>query len=172
MRLCHIVPLVVAIAVSMAQTSDGQIFRRRPRAHAHYAQHVVTRPAKTYKNHALLRLIKDQQRLHVGDSWGQYDYQCFDFVDHQRFLQSVPADMTRHLRKDEQFLDLVVQIKKMQAPEREALLRQALRTFRPTWAENGRISRDGQTVAGQHAERLVAQMIVDLVKSLLTNPNR
>ncbi|MDP6420784.1 MAG: hypothetical protein QF672_05595 [SAR202 cluster bacterium] len=42
--------------------------------------------------------------------------------------------------------------------------------LRRTWAELGRVSREGQTEAGQEAERMTATAIVNLVKELVILP--
>jgi hypothetical protein len=53
---------------------------------------------------------------------------------------------------------------------REKLLNEGMNTYKPTWALRKEISPNGQTEAGQKAERLIAEAIVDLVRELYKLP--
>jgi len=123
------------------------------------------------QDHPLIALIKQQQRVHVRESWGEWDYQCFTWDDLRWFQkEDVPAEITKKLAKDAKFAAIVRGIKEMKPAERNKLLKRASRTYKPTWAQLGRITRAGQTDAGQEAERLIAGAIVQLVTRTLGRP--
>jgi hypothetical protein len=119
----------------------------------------------------LLKLIRETQLTHVGISEGPEDYQCFTWEDLKESKASnVPAMVASTLRNDPEFLAVVDQIRQMTAADRNRLLHRASLTCKPTWARLGRITPEGQTVAGQQAELLLARAIVGLVRELLSNP--
>ena len=121
----------------------------------------------------MIRTIREQQRLHVRESWGDQDWQWFTDSDYQSFTQhNVPGEVVAKLKDDPQFKRLVDEIGQMDAGQRSQLLARAARTYKPTWAQLGRISREGQTNAGQRAERDIAQAIVGLVRQMVSQPPR
>jgi hypothetical protein len=61
----------------------------------------------------------------------------------------------------------VLTIKAMPPADRERLLESSRELSHPTWRELGRISREGQTDAGQKAERMIAEAVVADVERLL-----
>jgi hypothetical protein len=114
---------------------------------------------------ALLKIIKNKQAKNVRESYGEFASQCFTDDDLSRFIrEDRPSSIARGLKKDKSFLSVVGAIKKMHVAERKALFERALATYKLTWAELGKISREGQTEAGQKAERLIAETIVNLAK--------
>jgi gas vesicle protein len=120
------------------------------------------------KPEELISIIQEQQRKNVRESWGELAHECFTDNDLDRFVQNKATErITESLKRDPQFLDIVLAIRKMQPGERSALLISADKPLRPTWREIGRISREGQTEAGQDAERMIATAIVNLVKKLV-----
>lgn len=122
------------------------------------------------KQHPLMELIKQQQAVHVGQSYGEWAEQCFTWDDLEGFNEcEVPGRIVEELKKDAEFAELVAQIRQMAPPARNELLRQAGNTFKPTWRQLGRISPAGQTDAGQQAERRVAAAIVGLVRQMLAS---
>jgi hypothetical protein len=74
--------------------------------------------------------------------------------------------VTNKLRHNGEFLEVVLAIKQMSLSEQQKLLDQALGTYKPTWAARGPISHEGQTEAGQEAERIIAGAVVELVREL------
>lgn len=115
----------------------------------------------------LIIIIKDQQRINVKESCGEFDYQCFTDRDLEKFKKdNIVDDLKVTLTRDNNFLEIVLAIKIMQPGERDSLLDTAARTCKPTWAQLGRISCEGQTEAGHTAELMIAQTIVELVKEL------
>jgi hypothetical protein len=59
----------------------------------------------------------------------------------------------------------------MDATKRQNLLDRASTTYKQTWAEMGKVGPEGQTDAGQTAERLIAEAVVEKVKELLKKPD-
>jgi len=115
----------------------------------------------------ILEIIKEQQSFFVKKSYGEYSSQCFTDSDLQIFFsKGVIGTVKENLLKNNEFLAIVLAIKEMNPVERQTLLVRAQNTFKPTWAELGRISSDGQTDAGQTAEKLIAKSIVDLFNEL------
>jgi hypothetical protein len=116
----------------------------------------------------IIGIIKEQQSIYVKESIGQMDYQCFTESDLQNFIsKNIPNVIKLNLQKSNEYLTVVLAIKEMDPVARQNLLMSAQSTFKPTWEELGEISKKGQTEAGQNAEKLIAQAIVDLTKSLL-----
>jgi len=123
------------------------------------------------KQHPLIELIKQEQAIYVGESYGQWAHECYTWDDLAAFNHDdVPGKIVKKLKADAKFVALVRQIKEMAPSARSELLRQGANTYKPTWAQLGRISPAGQTDAGQQAERRVAAAIVGLVRRLMVGP--
>ena len=58
----------------------------------------------------------------------------------------------------------------MDSNDQEQLFDSCLNTYRPTWAQLGKISREGQT--GQMAEKLIAESIVNITYDLIGLPDK
>jgi hypothetical protein len=115
----------------------------------------------------LISIIKAKQNKYVRKSYSETD--CFTDVDLRNFkANKIPAKVVSELRTDKKFLQLIDEIKKMSAEEREKLFDKGLKTFANTWAENGRIDSTGQTDAGQEAHQLIGAAIVNLAKELVS----
>ncbi len=115
----------------------------------------------------LRALIRKQQRLNVRESYGEWAYQCFTWIDLDEFKSAEkPAQIARSLKSSSEIARIVSIIKVVPIETRNKLLDECRRPLRPTWAQLGRISSEGQTEAGQQAERLIADAIVDMVISL------
>jgi hypothetical protein len=128
--------------------------------------------ASSGKDEQLIPLIQQEQKLRVKESFGEFAGQCFTDDDLKRFIDSKTTESIKDsLRRSPQFLDVVSGIRQMEKGRRAALLLAADKPLHPTWGELGRISREGQTDAGQKAEKMVSSAIVRLVKELLELPN-
>jgi len=128
-------------------------------------------PTSTVSHDELLEIIKSQQQSEVKLSYGKYSGQNFSDEDLKAFNEkNTPRVVTERLRQDGHFIDVVLAIKRMEPGPRQRLLGIGLQTYKKTWAELGRISPEGQTEAGQEAERLIAKAIVNLVKELYNLP--
>lgn len=123
------------------------------------------------KPEELISIVQEQQRKNVRESYGELAHQCFTEDDLTRFVQTTTTErITGSLKRDPRFLDVVLAIRDMEPGERSTLLISADKPLRPTWAELERISREGQTEAGQEAEKMIATAIVTLVKELVKMP--
>lgn len=121
----------------------------------------------------LIDKITQLQHAHVRDSIGTQSGQCYTNIDLNKFkTNKTTAEIVGQLQKDKDFLAIVDSIKAMRSEERAKLLDRGLQTYRRTWAELGLDPattsaaelRKGQTEAGQEAERLIAEAVVDLVR--------
>lgn len=120
------------------------------------------------KQHPLVELLKQQQAIHVGESWGPWIGQCFTWEDLKRFKEAdVLGQIVAELRDDAKFAEIVSEVRQMAPSARSELLRQAGNTCKPTWRQLGRTSPAGQTDAGQQAERLIAAAVTGLVRQML-----
>jgi hypothetical protein len=129
-------------------------------------QPTATNESKSDPNH-LIDIIKAQQRKYVRESSGPFAYQSFTEDDLKAFRASnIRNTIVSDLKHDNEFIAVVLKIKEMDPTERQALLTKSSQTFHPTWAELHKISPDGQTEAGQAAEREIATIIVNLVRDL------
>ncbi len=118
------------------------------------------------KPEKIIDIIKEQQALYVKNSDGIYANQCFTDSDLVRFnAKGILVIVGENLRKSGEFHSVALVINKMNTVDRQKLLLRAQNTFKPTWAELGKISSEGQTDAGQTAEKLIAQAIVDLISA-------
>lgn len=115
----------------------------------------------------LLRIIKSEQQAEVRESTGVFSGQNFSDDDLKKFREdNTPRSVAERLRHNGHFIDVVLAIKRMEPGAREKLLAEGMRTYKKTWAQLGRIGPEGQTEAGQEAERLIAKAVVNLVKEL------
>ncbi|MEO0248494.1 MAG: hypothetical protein ABIN58_02900 [candidate division WOR-3 bacterium] len=116
----------------------------------------------------LREIIEEQQRKNVRESYGIWAHQCFTDDDLNQFISSgQAARIALSLKGSKQFMAVVSALKKLPAKQRQKLLGSCRRPLRKTWAQLGRISSEGQTEAGQQAEKLIADAIVDLVEELI-----
>jgi hypothetical protein len=118
----------------------------------------------------LLDTIRGEQRKNVKKSTGIEADQCFTNVDLERFESAgQPSKVASGLKGSPAFRKLAEEVKKMPPGDRKALLDSARKISHPTWAEQGRITSDGsgQTEAGQRAELLIANAIVDALVELM-----
>lgn len=119
----------------------------------------------------LIEIIKEKQRKYIKLSFGERKGQNFSDEDLKNFRASNrPATIAGDLKHDNRFLAVVLKIKEMDPTDRQALLIRCAQTYHPTWSELGKISPEGQSEAGQIAEREVAIATVSLVKDLLKLP--
>ena len=119
----------------------------------------------------LIKVIKNKQKKHVKESSGKWAYECFTDDNLKSFKSSnVIKSIVDDLKVDRNFLSIAIATKKMSSQEWQKLRNQAISTFKPTWAELGRISPEAQTDSGQTAEKMIAQAIVDLITNIREKP--
>jgi len=152
---------------TQVENLKSQINQPSPTTQRHESKTLPRREPKN-KPEKLISIIQEQQRKNVKESWGELAHQCFTDDDLARFVQNRRIEqITESLKRNPEFLDVVLAIRQMEPSERKKLLISADKPLRPTWAELGRISREGQTEAGQKAEKMIATAIVKLVKELV-----
>jgi hypothetical protein len=89
-------------------------------------------------------------------------------VFYNAFLDKKITENIRDELKKSRLLDkLIKEIGGLRETERDQLLNRGLATYQPTWSELGRISEEGQTVAGQQAQKEIAATIVNLIRDEL-----
>lgn len=116
--------------------------------------------------------IKEAQKKFVRVSMGIYAYECFTDDDFREFkVDKVPQKVAEALRANRRFMEGVIALRAKPEAEREALIKACRRPLRPTWAELGRISPEGQTEAGNAAELDIAKAVADLVEQLVKLPD-
>lgn len=121
----------------------------------------------------LIAIIKDQQKKNVKESSGEQAWQAFTTDNLNDFREKKTAEsITDSLKHDPSFLEILRAIRGMEPGERSKLLLSADKPLHRTWAELGHIGADGQTEAGQQAERIIARAIVDLVEQLVQLPQQ
>lgn len=119
----------------------------------------------------LVALIQGEQRALVRESSSEEKSQCFSEDDLAAFEKgNVVPQLVARLRGDGKFTALVSAIRSQPAYDRAQLLEAADAPLHQTWAQLGHVGRDGQTDAGQHAEKEIATAIVGLVRDLVRLP--
>lgn len=120
------------------------------------------------KPEELIKIIEDQQRGHVKQSCGEFGYQNFGQRDLDEFKKKeVSKQIKDELKQNGEFKEVLLAIKRLSPGDQQKLFEQASGTYQRTWAELGKISCEGQTEAGQEAEKIIAGSIVDLVRDNL-----
>ncbi|MEW6211318.1 MAG: hypothetical protein AB1631_23335 [Acidobacteriota bacterium] len=120
------------------------------------------------KPETLREIIQAEQRRNVRESYGELAHECFTDIDLKEFLsEGRAAKIAARLKTSKRFLASVDTVKAMPEIERKRFLNSLRAPLRRTWAEMGRISSEGQTIAGQRAELAIANAIVDLVEALI-----
>jgi hypothetical protein len=123
----------------------------------------------------LIDVVRLEQAACVGESVGPWAHQTFTVVRLKKFQEeNVVGQITQLLKSDKDFLSIVAAIKPLSITERQELLRQAGRTYLPTWEELGLDPtinsadelKAGTSVAGQQAQKLVAEGIANMAESL------
>lgn len=116
-------------------------------------------------------LIVQVQHMYVRESYGDLAGQNFSDDDLKRSrFNRIPSRIADSLRSDPSFLGLILGLKGRDAATQQRVLREGETTARPTWRALGRISKDGQTAAGNAAELEIAKAIADLARDLLRRP--
>ncbi|ESQ15031.1 MAG: hypothetical protein N838_14805 [Thiohalocapsa sp. PB-PSB1] len=120
----------------------------------------------------LVNIITTQQIANVRKSYGERAGQNFSDRDLNQFIRQGRATIiANELKKNRDYLEVVLAIKRMNPTARNDLYTRAYETYRPTWAELGKIDSAGQTEAGQEADKMIAQAIVEMTQDLLLMPD-
>jgi len=128
-------------------------------------------PLKSGNESDVETAIKIAQKINVRESCGPEADECFTDADYQEFTaRKMPRKIAQSLRSDRKFMEGLLALRETPAAEREAFIRSFRRALRPTWAELGRISCEGQTDAGKAAELDIANAVADMVEELVKLP--
>jgi len=124
-------------------------------------------PLKAGDIHNIEALIKKAQKQYVRESYGEWAHQCFTDLDYQAFIRNQrPQRIARGLKGNRKFMEAVMALKSLPDEEQAPFIEDLRRPLRPTWRQLGRISREGQTEAGQRAELDIANAVADVVWEL------
>jgi len=130
------------------------------------------KPLKAGDINDIVELIERLQKKYVRESYGELAHQCFTDIDYQAFtMDKRPQKIANKLKGNRKFMEAVLALKAMPEEERAQFISGCRRPLRKTWAQIGRISREGQTVAGQRAEIDIANAVADTVLNLLNLSN-
>lgn len=115
------------------------------------------------------QLITSLQRGSIRESYGESAADCFTWIDLDHFRRSGRAKaVARGVQDSPEVRAVVAHFRGHPIHEVETALAPLRRPARPTWAQMGRISREGQTEAGNRAEREIADAVVEMVLGLLS----
>jgi hypothetical protein len=123
---------------------------------------------------SIITKIQQLQRQHVKLSYSITN--CYTDVDFKKFQRDgITGQITRQLRTDRGFLNIVSSLNRMSPDALTAILDSATNTYKKTWAALGfdpattprQELLKGQTDAGSEAERLIAEAVVNLVHEML-----
>jgi hypothetical protein len=125
------------------------------------------RPLEAGNVDDIVKLIRNGQKKNVRESYGKWAGQCFTDIDYIAFHRGKrPERIARKLKGNRQFMEAVIALKAMPDSERADFIKRCRRPLRLTWAQLGRISREGQTEAGQCAEIDIANAVADTLLEL------
>jgi hypothetical protein len=120
---------------------------------------------------SLRAIIEEQINSHVRLSYGELDGECFTDKDLETMIhERVPDLIATQLKRDPGFRTAIDQMRTTSVDERNLYLLRSRQPVHKTWEELGRISSEGQTEAGQKAESLIANSVVNLAETLLASP--
>jgi len=114
----------------------------------------------------LITIIEELQRSEVKQSQNEFINFSADDLEHFK-NNKVAEGAALSLKTDPHFLDVVSAIRKADPSSRSTLLRTADKPLRKTWRELGRITTEGQTDAGQEAEKFIAKSVLELARELV-----
>jgi hypothetical protein len=117
----------------------------------------------------LIATIENYQARYIQKSTGTEEYNSVTSEDLARFYdRKTPKKIKDRLSEDTEFLGLVLALKELSPQSWGKIKSSALDVYKPTYSEVGGAQPDGsaQTEAGQEAEKLVSETIVDLASKL------
>jgi hypothetical protein len=131
---------------------------------------VILPPNQTVQPGAasIIDIIRTNQKLYVRESRGERGTECFTDVNLEEFHKSnMVKKITDDLRNDTTFQAAMQTLRALPPAQRDELLQRAKLTYKPTWAQLGKIDPKGQTEAGQQAEKEIAEAITKLARESL-----
>jgi len=113
---------------------------------------------------AIPAAIRRAQKENVCESHGESAGECFTDVMYAQFRSERKAAMlATKVLAERDVQSGILTLRLMSAPDVEARIKSWRCPLRKTWGQMGRISREGQTLAGQRAEMDIADAIADEV---------
>lgn len=112
----------------------------------------------------LNHFVRDMQLKYVERSYSASYKDCFTYKDLALFSKNIKPLQTS-ITQEPVFAELKQTLSKLPFAQREALYTKALAIKSPTWEVQGVIDSNGQTLAGQKAEQLVATTVISCLKS-------
>jgi hypothetical protein len=121
--------------------------------------------AKTKES--VLRVVRTIQDELVKESIDQHN--CFTNEDYAAFKSDeITKKVVQRLENDDIFRAIARTIAGFDTANRNQINNEARLSFKKTWAQLGKITPQGQTEAGQKAEREIAIAIADLLQKLVS----
>jgi hypothetical protein len=115
----------------------------------------------------IIKLLEQSQKDNVRESYGIEEGKCFTDEDYDKFSENETAKkIVDELKGNRKFIAAVVALKALPKEERDQFIETCRKTYRQTWQEIGRITREGQTEAGQKADKDIAKAVVDTISKL------
>ncbi|HEV7404025.1 MAG TPA: hypothetical protein VGO11_13890 [Chthoniobacteraceae bacterium] len=125
-------------------------------------------PLKTGSAADIVTAIQAAQKRLVRESYGQLAHECFTEVDLEQFRRDKVAwHAAEALQNHRKFMEGVLALRAQPERAQTAFVSGCRKPLRLTWAELGHIGRDGQTDAGNAAERDIANAAADLLERLV-----
>lgn len=138
----------------------GQVFRRGSRGPTNTVREPAVAPRQS---HPVYAFVKAQQRRFVRESIN--DWNCFTWDDLAFLRREIASgEIAQFIEADPDLDRACDAMKRLSQAEREGVYGAALRILPPTWAQQGFIGPPGQTDAGQQGDRLIGQLVVQLVR--------
>lgn len=157
--------LSILLATAWADVFPGNnAFGQRLRWGSRGPESRVREPAASVRQqHPLYTFVAAQQRRFVRESVN--DWNCFTWVDLQILQEQVAlGHIAELIEEDPEFKVVCDAMKRLSPAEREGVYSAALQIFPPTWAQQRFIGPPGQTNAGQQADKLIGQLVVQRVR--------
>jgi len=112
-------------------------------------------------------IIKSKHSQYVKTSYSESN--CFTDADLEKFRNNkIPNQIVADLMKNNAFIDLIISIKGISPTDRQELLERCSKIAKLTWANLGKVSPNGQTEAGNQAELLISEAIVNKIQSMMS----
>lgn len=113
----------------------------------------------------LSEYVREQQLKFVERSYGAENFDCFTYKDLSLFISEFEK-LQKQIIEDHEIWEIARNLSSMDSQTREKEYEKALKAFTPTWNTIERIDPEGQTDAGQKAEKMVGEFIVRLAKKI------
>jgi hypothetical protein len=121
---------------------------------------IIEKSSYEQLSESIIELIKNQQNANVKISVN--DNNCFTMDDYNRFVNNgVPVQIVTNLNNESSYKRLKKEFRSLKANEQMEIKEKASKTYKLTWTEIGKISKEGQTDVGQKAEKIISDAIMN-----------